>query len=760
MRLLITCLLLGVVLNLSAQQKRSISGTVYDAKNGETLIGVAVVDTASGNSAFTNVYGFFSIEIGLEDSFLKVMYMGYQQVIIPVSRENQSPLEIKLQESTTVLNEIVVTSKKEDIELTNTEIGTVELGPKKIEKVPVLFGEKDILKTIQLLPGISTVSEGSSNFSVRGGSFDQNLVQLDEAVVFSPSHLLGFFSTFNSDAIKNVKVYKGGIPAEFGGRGSSVLDVQMKEGNNQNFQGKASLGMISSKLLLEGPIQKDRSSFLLSARRTYADLIADLGGFIEDGTKLYFYDLNGKVNYKIGSKDRIFISGYSGQDVFDLNGFGTNWTNQTVTGRWNHILNSEAFSNTTINYSNYDFGFSLDTNASFASGIEDWSLKHDITKYQGQHEFKYGISSIHHTFQPGNLELTNSEITPPLLEQKQALESAVYFSDVLEVNPRLKLDIGLRWSLFQQLGPGSVYTYNEENEIVDSTWFDSNEIANSFNNFEPRVAMNYQLTSESSIKLGYNRMAQYLHLLSNSTSGQPTDTWVPSSNNVSPMSVDQFSLGYFRNFNSNTYKFSVETYYKNMMNITDYEDGTNLLLNEKIEAMIISGEGRSYGVELLFEKTKGKLTGWTSYTLSRSEQLIEGINDNSWYRSNVDKPHDLSLVLSYEFSSRLFLSGSFVYGTGRPVTWPTGQYTIDDNIYPLYSGRNEQRMPDYHRLDLNVTYKTKNDKGQWDLSIYNLYNRKNAYAIDFRYNETTSQNEAVMTYLFGTIPSISYSLNF
>jgi hypothetical protein len=760
MRLLITCLLLGVVLNLSAQQKRSISGTVYDAKNGETLIGVAVVDTASGNSAFTNVYGFFSIETGLEDSFLKVMYMGYQQVFIPVNRENQSPLEIKLQESTTVLNEIVVTSKKEDVELTNTEIGTVELGPKKIEKVPVLFGEKDILKTIQLLPGISTVSEGSSNFSVRGGSFDQNLVQLDEAVVFSPSHLLGFFSTFNSDAIKNVKVYKGGIPAEFGGRGSSVLDVQMKEGNNQNFQGKASLGMISSKLLLEGPIQKDRSSFLLSARRTYADLIADLGGFIEDGTKLYFYDLNGKVNYKIGSKDRIFISGYSGQDVFDLNGFGTNWTNQTVTGRWNHILNSEAFSNTTINYSNYDFGFSLDTNASFASGIEDWSVKHDITKYQGQHEFKYGISSIHHTFQPGNLELTNSDITPPLLEQKQALESAVYFSDVLEVNPRLKLDVGLRWSLFQQLGPGSVYTYNDENEIVDSTWFDSNEIAHSFNNFEPRVAMNYQLTSESSIKLGYNRMAQYLHLLSNSTSGQPTDTWVPSSNNVSPMSVDQFSLGYFRNFNSNTYKFSVETYYKNMMNITDYEDGTNLLLNEKIEAMIISGEGRSYGVELLFEKTKGKLTGWASYTLSRSEQLIEGINNNSWYRSNVDKPHDLSLVLSYEFSSRLFLSGSFVYGTGRPVTWPTGQYTIDDNIYPLYSGRNEQRMPDYHRLDLNVTYKTKNDKGQWDFSIYNLYNRKNAYAIDFRYNETTSQNEAVMTYLFGTIPSISYSLNF
>lgn len=747
-------------LGATAQQTRSISGTITDKTNGELLLGAAVLDTATGTAAFTNIYGFFSIDVPKQDAYLKIMSMGYDTKFVLVKSSFTDVLEVSLSESSTVLDEIVVTSKKEDVQLTNTEIGTVELGPKKIEKVPVLFGEKDILKTIQLLPGISTVSEGSSNFSVRGGSFDQNLIQLDEAVVFSPSHLLGFFSTFNSDAIKNVKVYKGGIPAEFGGRGSSVLDIQMKEGNNQSYQGKASIGLISSKLLLEGPIQKDQSSFLISGRRTYADAIAGAGGFIDGDTKLYFYDLNGKMNFKLGSKDRVYVSGYSGEDVFSLDGVGTNWQNQTVSARWNHIISPTAFSNSTFNYSNYDFGFSLDTNANFNSGIEDWSVKHDITKFYKDHELKYGFSSIYHTFDPGNLDVTNADLSPPVLEEKIAFESGLYISDVFEVNNRLKLDMGLRWSMFNQVGPGSVYTYDENNAITDSTWYDSGEIVKTFNNLEPRITMNYSLTSESSLKMGYNRMAQYLHLLSNSTSGQPTDTWVPSTNNVAPMNVDQVSLGYFRNFENNTYKASVEGYFKNMVNITDYENGTNLLLNEKIEAMIISGVGRSYGLEFLLEKTKGKFTGWASYTLSRSEQKIDGINSGQWYRSNVDKPHDVSLVGSYEISDRLFLSGAFVYGTGRPVTWPTGQYTINDELYPLYSGRNEQRMPDYHRMDLNLTYKTKKQNGQWDFSIYNVYNRKNAYSIDFRNNPDTNENEAVMTYLFGIIPSVSYSLNF
>ena len=760
MRLIIIGCILLASFGAAAQQTRSISGTITDKTNGELLLGVAVIDTVTGTAAFTNIYGFFSIDVPKQDAYLKIMSMGYETKFVLVKSSFKEVLELSLSESATVLDEIVVSSKKEDVQLTNTEIGTVELGPKKIEKVPVLFGEKDILKTIQLLPGISTVSEGSSNFSVRGGSFDQNLIQLDEAVVFSPSHLLGFFSTFNSDAIKNVKVYKGGIPAEFGGRGSSVLDIQMKEGNNQSFQGKASLGLISSKLLLEGPIQQDKSSFLISGRRTYADAIAGAGGYIDGDTKLYFYDLNGKMNFKLGSKDRVYVSGYTGEDVFSLDGVGTNWQNQTVSARWNHIISPTAFSNSTFNYSNYDFGFSLDTNASFNSGIEDWSVKHDITKFYMDHELKYGFSSIYHTFDPGNLDVTNADLSPPVLEEKIAFESGLYISDVFEVNNRLKLDMGLRWSMFNQVGPGSVYTYDENNAITDSTWYDSGEIVKTFNNLEPRITLNYSLTSESSLKMGYNRMAQYLHLLSNSTSGQPTDTWVPSTNNVAPMNVDQISLGYFRNFENNTYKASVEGYFKNMVNITDYENGTNLLLNEKIEAMIISGVGRSYGLEFLLEKTKGKFTGWASYTLSRSEQKIDGINSGQWYRSNVDKPHDVSLVGSYEISDRLFLSGAFVYGTGRPVTWPTGQYTINDQLYPLYSGRNEQRMPDYHRMDLNLTYKTKKQNGQWDFSIYNVYNRKNAYSIDFRNNPDTNENEAVMTYLFGIIPSVSYSLNF
>jgi len=747
--------------NLLGQESVQISGTISDTKNGETLIGVNVVDTLSGKGSSTNTYGFYSLTIPKGKVVLEFSYIGYEPQYQSLVVGKDQTINISLSESSTTLMEVQVSGSRDDEQLRNTEIGAIELDVRKIDKVPVLFGEKDILKTLQLLPGISTISEGSSNFSVRGGSYDQNLIQLDEATVYSPSHLLGFFSTFNSDALKNVKVYKGGIPAQYGGRGSSVLDVQMREGNNQEYEGKASIGLISSKLQFEGPIEKGKSSFLISGRRTYADLIADATGFVDDGTTLYFYDLNGKINFKLGEKDRLLISGYLGRDEFGLNDIGTDWENQTATVRWNHIINNRLFSNTTLNYSNYDFGFALGSNGSYRSGVEDWALKHDITYYlDDQHELKFGVSSIYHSFAPGSLDLTDEEAQDRILQEAQALESGIYISDVYKVNDKLSLDFGLRWSIFNQLGAGTVYSYNSTNAIIDSATYGSGEIIKTYNNLEPRFALNYSINSISSIKAGYNRMAQYLHLLSNSTSGQPTDTWVPSTNNIAPSLIDQYSIGYFRHFKEHTYKASVELYYKDMHNITDYEDGTNLLLNENIEAQILSGRGRSYGAEFLVEKTKGDLTGWISYTLSRSERQIDGINNGDWYLSNVDKTHDISIVASYAFSDRLSLSSTFVYGTGQAVTWPNGQYVIDGNVLPYYSNRNDYRMPDYHRLDLNLSYKRPSKKAQWDFSIYNVYNRHNAYSIDFRENPDTGQNQAYLTYLFGIIPSVSYTLNF
>ena len=738
-----------------------ISGSITDASNGETLIGVNIVDTISGKGSSTNTYGFFSISMPEGKVVLEFSYIGYKTQYKSLVISKDQNINISLSESSTTLMEVQVGSTREDEQLRNTEIGAIELDVKQIDKVPVLFGEKDILKTLQLLPGISTISEGSSNFSVRGGSFDQNLILLDEATVYSPSHLLGFFSTFNSDALKNVKIYKGGIPAQYGGRGSSVLDIQMKEGNNQEYEGKASIGLISSKLQLEGPIEKGKSSFLFSARRTYADLIAEATGFIDDGTVLYFYDLNGKVNFKLGEKDRLLVSGYLGRDEFGVNDIGTDWENQTATIRWNHIYNNRLFSNTTVNYSNYDFGFALGSNGGYRSGVEDWALKHDMTYYlSDQHELKYGVSTIYHSFAPGSLDLTDEEAQDRILQEAQALESGIYITDVYQVSDKLSLDFGLRWSIFNQLGAGTVYTYNANNEIIDSATYSNGDIIKSYNNLEPRIALNYSLNANSSIKAGYNRMAQYLHLLSNSTSGQPTDTWVPSTNNIAPSLIDQYSIGYFHHFKEHTYKGSVELYYKDMQNITDYEDGTNLLLNENIEAQILSGIGRSYGAEFLVEKTKGKLTGWLSYTLSRSERQIEGINNGDWYLSNVDKTHDISIVASYAFTDRLSLSSTFVYGTGQAVTWPNGQYVIDGNVLPYYSNRNEYRMPDYHRLDFNLSYKRPSKNAQWDFSIYNAYNRKNAYSIDFRENPDTGQNQGYLTYLFGIIPSVSYTLNF
>lgn len=765
MKSILIGLLVFTSFSLFAQEKYTISGKVTDASTGEDIVGAAVAFWGTESSAvMTNAYGFYSITLAEGSYAVEISSFNFNTLHDTIVLNRHTDMDYKLEFMNEEIEEVVVTSERKDKNITSTEMSVETLDIKKINTVPVLFGEKDILKTIQLLPGISTVSEGSSGFSVRGGSTDQNLILLDEAPVYSASHLLGFFSVFNSDALKDASVYKGGIPANYGGRASSVLDIIMKDGNNQNFAVSGGIGLISSRLTVEGPIVKDKSSFIISGRRSYADLVAKGFNLIDDDIDLYFYDLNAKFNYKLNDKNRIFISGYFGKDDFGFDETGLDWGNTTGTFRWNHLVSNKMFSNTTFIYSNYDYSFNLGDIATMTSGIEDWGVKQDFTWYLNpRNTMDFGLSSTYHTFNPGELDFTDNDDLETILDQKNALESAVYFSNDQKLHEKFSLKYGIRLSMFNQLGEGTEYTYDDENNAIDSTEYEKGEFMQSYFEYEPRISMSYRLNKTSSVKASYNRMAQYLHLLSNSTSGQPTDTWVPSSNNIKPLIVSQVALGYFRNFDDNTYEFSVEAYYKDMQNVTDYEDGSNLLFNEDVEASIISGEGRSYGAEFYLKKSYGKFTGWISYTLARTEKLIDGVNNNEWYETKYDKTHDLSIVASYQFTKRINLSANFVYYTGNAVTFPSGTYYYDGTTWPYYTERNGYRMPDYHRLDLNFQIKGKKRErfeSSWDFSIYNVYHRYNAYTISFQESEAAGMNEAVKLSLFGIVPSITYNFKF
>lgn len=746
-------------------QQFTISGRITDAENGEDLIGATVWESSSSMGTTSNVYGFYSLSIPEGKHSITYSYMGFEAQTIDVDFNGDKTINIKLLPSSNELEEVEVTSERLDENISSTQMSVEKLNMKQIEKIPVFMGEKDILKTIQLLPGISTTSEGGSGFSVRGGSIDQNLILLDEAPVYSASHLMGFFSVFNSDALKNMTVYKGGIPANYGGRASSVLDISMKDGNNQKFSASGGIGLISSRLTLEGPIIKDKMSFIVSGRRSYADLVAKSAGFFDDDMNMYFYDLNAKMNYKINDNNRVFISGYFGKDEFGFEDMGMDWGNTTGTLRWNHLFNSKLFSNTSIIYSKYDYGFSMGSDASMSSGIEDIGFKEDLTYYLNPlNTLKFGLNIKHHTFNPGELLYTDSDITEIVLDKTKAYESAAYISNNQKITEKLSAEYGLRFSMFNQMGEGWTNTYNENNEKVDSVYFGDGELMQTYWDIEPRLSLNYQLNESSALKLSYNRMAQYLHLLSNSTSGQPTDTWVPSSSNIEPQSVSQYALGYFKNFADNKYEFSVETYYKDINNVTDYEDGTDIMLNENIEAYILQGKGRSYGAEFYLKKKYGRFNGWISYTLARTENKIDGINNNNWYPSKIDKTHDLSIVANFEINKRLSISAAWIYYTGNAVTFPSGKYDYDNQIWSYYTERNSYRMPDYHRLDLNLHLKGKEKKrfqSSWDFSLYNAYNRYNAYSITFEESETNpGQTEAVKLSLFGIVPSVTWNFKF
>jgi hypothetical protein len=768
MKKLLFGLLLSMSISVFAQDKTTLSGYVKDAETGEALIGATVYLPDAGKGAYTNEYGFYSLTLTAGTYQVNYQYLGYQthKEEIDLAKSIRKDIELALEGNS--LDEVIISGQSADNNVQAAEMGVTRLSISEIKKVPVLFGETDVLKTMQLLPGVKPAGEGNSGFFVRGGGSDQNLILLDEAPVYNPSHLLGFFSVFNGDAINSTKLYKGNMPAEYGGRLSSALDIQMKDGNKKDYSLSGGIGLISSRLTAEGPLVEDKGSFMVSGRRTYADafLLFSSDTTLNSST-LYFYDLNAKANYKLGEKDHIYLSGYFGRDKFGIgNDFNMDWGNATGTLRWNHLFNDKLFLNSSLIYSDYDYEIELGAaGASVSSGIQDWNLKEDFSYYaNSQHTLKFGANAIYHTFLPGEVKATiegESGIDGKKIEERYALETAAYISHEWKPSQQFSVNYGLRYSNFTVLGPGTFYDYDAKGNTIDSATYAQNEVVTNYGGFEPRITASYVITPEQSIKASYARNRQYIHLLSNSTASTPTDVWIPSSNNVQPEIADQVSLGYFRNFDDNKWESSVEVYYKDMQNQIEYKNGADLFLNDYVESQLVYGTGYSYGAEFLLRKKTGKFTGWLGYTWSKTMREFDEINDGNPFPARQDRTHDISIVGMYDLNKKWDFSASWVYYTGDAVTFPSGSYVVDGNLVPLYTERNGYRLPDYHRLDLSATYFGKNPDSNLNISLYNAYGRKNVYSIDFQPSETNpGTQEAVKTYLFQWVPSVTYNFKF
>jgi outer membrane receptor for ferrienterochelin and colicin len=768
---LISILLLLCCFNSKAQENYTINGVVKDSLSGETLIGVTLKFTATTQTGTsTNAYGFYSYKLNSGEYNLSVSYVGYRSINRKISINSDIRLDLNLMPEN-ILEEVVISSEKRNDNVVNAQMGVAKINLSEIRNVPVLFGERDVLKTLQLLPGIKSAGEGNSGFYVRGGSTDQNLILLDEAPVYNASHLLGFFSTFNSDAIKDVSVFKGGMPAQYGGRLSSVLDIRMNDGNKKEFTAEGGIGLISSRLKVEGPLIKDKSSFMISGRRTYADAFLALSkdSSINKNT-LYFYDLNAKVNYQIDDKNTLYLSGYFGRDELGLSEtFGFDWGNATSTLRWNHLYSNRLFSNTSLIYSNYNYviqNFLEENNFKVNSSIRDLNLKQDFQlALNNSHNIRFGLDLIHHTISPGNLTASaTSSVNEITIQKRKGSEIAAYISDEWELNDRLNLVYGLRASSFYLFGPGNFPTFDVDGNTTSSREYSSGQLVKSYFNLEPRISASYQLNDISSLKSSYTRNTQNLHLMSNSTAGSPTDLYIMNSNNVKPEIADQIALGYFRNFNNDNYEFSTELYFKEMQNQIDYRSGTDLRGNRNVEADLLFGDGRAYGIEFFLKKRYGKLNGWLGYTLSKTERKFNGIDFGQWFNSKQDRTHDLSLVGIYKASKRWTLSSTFVFNTGNAVTYPAGKYQLNNKTVYYYPERNSDRLPNYHRLDLAATLEGKPGnklQSSWSFGIYNLYNRQNAFSIDFRDDPNdASRTQAVQTTLFGIIPSVTWNFKF
>lgn len=760
----------GISFLVNAQQvKHTVSGNIIEQVKGEALIGarVKVQDKALG--AISNEYGFYSLTLPEGEYVLLISMLGYetQEKKINLTENIRLDITLAVPPKTQEIDEVKVSAIRKDENVKQALMGVEKLDPKAIAKIPVLLGEKDIIKTMQLLPGVKSAGEGNSGYYVRGGGSDQNLIMLDEAPVYNASHLLGFFSTFNSDAIKDATLYKGNQPANFGGRLSSVLDIKMNEGNNKRYNVSGGLGLISSKLNVEGPIVKDKSSFLITGRRTYADVFLKASDKYKDNT-LYFYDLNAKLNYKLGQKDRIFVSGYFGRDVLGAGKtFGIDWGNATGTLRWNHIINPKMFSNTSLIYSSYDYKIAITGDGvdfTIKSKVLDYNLRQEFQYYaNSRNKIKFGFNVIHHAITPG--QFSGTGISTKVLNPANSFENSAFISNEWDVNEKLSVNYGLRGSAYSILGNGQdMYTFNTAGQITNTRIYSQNEHVKTYFVAEPRASMSYAYSNSASFKASYARNAQNIHLVTNSTTASPTDTWLGSSINTKPEIADQGSVGWFKNFKDNAYEFNVEGYFKYMQNQIDYRNGANTQANEKLEGELLYGVGRAYGLEFILKKKTGKLNGWISYTLSKSERKIEGINNFEWYRAKQDRTHDFSIVTIYDLTPKLSISALFVFYTGNAVTFPSGKYKIDGQTQFIYTKRNGYRMPNYHRLDIGVTWVRRNTEkyeSSWNFSMYNIYGHQNAYSITFQENKDNPNiTEAVQLSLFRWIPAVTYNFKF
>lgn len=772
-------LLLMLSTSLTYAQKFTLSGYVKDASNGEKLLGASVYLVELKNGGVTNEYGFYSVKVAKGTYTVKVSYIGYKTVTKTVSLEQNQKLDIELPEEGEALETVVITSEKPDANVRNIQMSVNKLEMKTIQKMPAFMGEADIIRSIQLLPGVTTVGEGASGFNVRGGNIDQNLILIDEAPVYNSSHALGFFSVFNPDAVKNVKLVKGGIPAEYGGRLSSLLDVRLLDGNNKKFEMNGGIGLLFSRLSLQAPIVKDKASFMIAGRRSYVDLFFPLFGGTLANSSVYFYDLTAKLNYTINEKNKVFVSGYFGRDKINLGAFGFNWGNTTTTIRWNHLFNDQLFLNTTAFYSNYDYQLGVPNETDgfdWKANIVNYSFKPEFTYFMNANNtLNFGGQAILYQFVPGTAVFTSGGNSNTISQDdKFGLETAVYASNEQNIGEKITLQYGVRYSWFNYLGKGTAITFGEatpgeRRQPVSSQDYDMWQSIAEYGNLEPRFSAKYMLNEKSSVKLSYNRMAQYIHLVSNSTASIPLDTWTPSTNNIAPQLADQVALGYFRNFGKNNdYEFSAEAYYKIYQNQIDYIDGADLLLNKNLEGDLLTGEGRAYGLELYAKKNTGKLTGWLSYTLARTERQVNGINNDEWYPTRFDRTHNLYLVAMYKLSKRVELSANFMFASGTPTTFPTNRFEFEGIIAPHNAdeSRNNFRIPNSHRLDFALTLLPKNTKkrwqGYWVFSIYNVYASKNPFSVFFQADTKNPTITRAYKYsIIGSlIPSVTYNFKF
>jgi len=756
--------------------KRTVSGYIKDGKNGEALIGATVYIKEKNIVTSSNQYGFYSLNILPGTYNLSFSYIGYKVELKSINLKDNLSLNIELNEETKELDEVIVKAERPDVNVKQPEMSITKLDMKTIKKIPAMFGEVDLIKVIQMLPGVVPTSEGTSGFSVRGGGIDQNLIILDEATVYNASHLMGFFSVFNNDAIKDVKLYKGDIPPQYGGRLSSVLDVRMKEGNSKKYALTGGIGLLSSRLTVEGPIVNEKTSFLISGRRTYYDLFFPLS--TDTGVKksiLYFYDFNMKINHQFDENNRLYISGYLGRDNFGQKGTSSiGFGNKTLTARWNHQFSGRLFSNLTALIANYNYALSMKqggTNYYWNSGLLDYSVKADFNFYATpENEIRFGLSSTYHNMTPcdawmvGKSDSSKIKITLP---KSYDLEHGIYLSNQQKISDDLTLKYGIRFSVFQNMGKTTLYKYDKNYNVSDTMNYASGQIFNTYSGWEPRFGAIYNINDNTSFKASYSRTIQFIQLASNSNGGMPLDVWFPATPNVKPQKADQYALGYFRNFLDNALETSVETFYKNCYNVVDFADHAILLMNPYMEGEIRVGKAHSYGAEFLVRKNEGKLNGWISYTFSRAIRQIPGINNGKEYPAPFDKPHTINIILNYEILKQVTFSANWIYARGTPITFPVGTFVYDNALNKIYSGRNGYRMRDYHRLDLSLTFSGNPHPerlwhGEFVISCYNVYGRHNDWIINFVQDKNDPKKIRVQRWYlpFLYLPGITYNFNF